>query len=626
MPDGVECIRVRLFRAGCRPDDLPPECKLTVLGMNMRLRELSTVLVVCTVFAVACSEEDDPVEPMPDPPSISGVSATTVSPGDTLIIDGANFVSPASANQVRFTNPLADVNAFEGTSDTLRVVVDQDATSGPIQVTHGGGSDTGPDVTVEREVGDFFVFGGLGPNYVLSLPSPPPTPRYLVIPHGTNANASFSTDFGYEILTANTVALAATRPGPTRRAASTRLGIGEAFDAHRWEMARELIDRVGVPARSAVSSGAPAETEAPPYRPFYVLNTASGGSIDPGDFDLVMADLRYTGTRCLVYADVDTLANPANNFDQIHFQQLGQAFDNSIEPTNVSYFGDYSDIDGNGKVIILITPVVNRMTPPASGGFIAGFFLPFDLYSPPQVPTGTTNQAEIFYLLAADPGAFWGNPFPIDFTAEENIGTSAHEHEHLISASHRIFQEGGASQALWLEEGMAHVAEDLNGMHDANMARADIYLQDPGAISLEHATAPLSQRGGIYLFLRLMVDRYGTDILIDIVQSRCSGRQCVETATGKNFYDLVAEFLAALYLSGKGITTDPRFNFQSINLDDYGTVATFPGLVGVDSAGNVRRSSGDLHLYTGAIGLDTRFTFVENITGVRIRNAIVRVQ
>ena len=328
-----------------------------------------------------------------------------------------------------------------------------------------------------------------------------------------------------------------------------------------------------------------------------------------------------------MYADVDTLANPANNFDQIHFQQFGQAFDNSIEPTNVSYFGPYSDVDANGKVIILITPVVNRMTPPGSGGFIAGFFLPIDLYTTSQVPAGTTNHAEIFYVLASDPTSVWGNPHTIADTADENIGTIAHEHQHMISFSYRIFHEGGVTQETWLEEGMAHMAEDLNGRHDANINRADIYLQNPGGISLEHATAPLAQRGGIYLFLRLMADRYGTDILKNIVQSKCTGRACIKNVTGRDFYDLLPEFLAGLYLSGKGITTDPRFNFTSIDLADYGTVTASTGVVGQDAVGDVRRSSGDLYLYNGVLGQDTRLTFFELApTGVKLRDAIVRVQ
>ena len=594
----------------------------------MRLRDFSAAaLAACALWALACSSDDgDPVEPGPDPPVISTISSSNLSPGDTLTINGSNFASPASGNQVKFTNPLGVSTAFAGSETQIQVVVDQDATDGPITVTTEGGSDDGPNVTINRGVGDFFVFGGLGPSNILTLPNPTAATRYMVIPHGTNASAPYIDDYGYGIATGAPLPTPATATnGPTRQAAAHRTTIRETFDATRWEQAQELAARIGAPEKTRPQAST-ADAASPPFRTFNVLATVNGSVTDPSSFEQINAERRYNGTKCEVYADVDTLANPANNFDPIHFQQLGQAFDNSIEATNVSYFGGYSDVDNNDKVIILITPVVNRLTPGGSGGFIAGFFLAVDLYSVGQVPSGTTNHAEIFYLLAADPQAQWGNPFPIGFTADENISTTAHEHEHMISFSERIFHQGSATQVTWLEEGMAHMAESLNGYHDANQGRADIYMQDPASTSLEHATANLPQRGGIYLFLQLMVDRYGADFLKEIVQSRCSGRPCVESATGRNFYDLVAEFLAALYVSGKGITSDPRFNYTSINLDDYGSIVPAAGIVGVDSEGTVRRSSGDYNLYTGTLGVDTEFMFIEQTPGIRLRNAIIRVQ
>lgn len=593
----------------------------------MRLRDFSAAaLAACALWALACSSDDDGgVQPDPDPPVISTISSSNLSPGDTLTINGSNFATPAAGNQVKFTNPLGVSTAFAGSETQIQVVVDQDATDGPITVTTEGGSDDGPNVTINRGIGDFFVFGGVGPSNILTLPNPIAGTRYLVIPHGTNASAPYNEDYGYGITTGAPIAAATAAAGPTRQALAQRTTIRETFDATRWEQAQELAARIGAPKESRPQAST-AEAAAPPYRGFNVLATVNGSVTDPSSFEQIVADLKYTGSKCLVYADVDTLANPANNFDPIHFQQLGQAFDNSIEATNVTYFGGYSDVDNNDKVIILITPVVNRLTPGGSGGFIAGFFLAVDLYSVGQVPSGTTNHAEIFYLLAADPQAQWGNPFPIGFTADENISTTAHEHEHMISFSERIFHQGSATQVTWLEEGMAHMAESLNGYHDANQGRADIYMQDPSATSLEHATANLPQRGGIYLFLQLMVDRYGADFLKEIVQSRCSGRPCVESATGRNFYDLVAEFLTALYVSGKGITSDPRFNYTSINLDDYGTIVAQQGIVGVDSEGDIRRSSGDFHVYTGALGVDTEFMFIEQTPGIRLRNAIMRIQ
>jgi hypothetical protein len=287
-------------------------------------------------------------------------------------------------------------------------------------------------------------------------------------------------------------------------------------------------------------------------------------------------------------------------------------------------------VDGNDRVILLVTPVVNRMEEPGctgcSCGFIAGFFNPRDLYTSPPVPAGTTNHAEILYLLAADPTGVWDCVFLADSTAAENLGTIPHEHQHLISFSHRLFHENGVFQQTWLEEGMAHMAEDLNGDNSSNIGRGKLYREDPGAVSIEDNAAGLEQRGGIYLMMRLLADRYGTDILKAIVQSNCTGRACIQNVTGKGFYDVLAEFLAAQYLSGTGITSDDRFNYASIDITDFG-----PLLVHVRAAGGpavndfVRRSGGDFYVFTGLNGQNSVFKFTDP-DNVGLRDVILRVQ
>src|SRR5262249_7872909 len=286
----------------------------------------------------------------------------------------------------------------------------------------------------------------------------------------------------------------------------------------------------------------------------------------------------------------------------------------------------------NGKLIMLVTPVVNRLQePPCPGGkctcgFIAGFFNPRDLYGSPPVPAGTTNHAEIIYLLAADPTGVWDCQFPVAETASENLGTIPHEHQHLTSFSWRIFHEGGAVQVTWLEEGMAHMAEDLNGDNSSNIARGKLYRADPGDISLEDNTAPLEQRGGIYLMLRLLADRYGTGILRQILQSKCTGRSCIQNVTGHGFYDVMAEFLAAQYLSGKGITSDARFNYTSIVITDFGPLLVASHAAGATANGDMHRASGDFHIFTGLIGQNSQFQFTDNTGSLLLRNAIVRIQ
>lgn len=598
------------------------------------IRIIAACCLVCVLIGMACGGDSGSGPPPADPPVVTGISPATAAPGDTVVVSGSHFSTSASGNTVTFTNPVSGTTPFHATATQLQVVVDRDAVGGPVTVTTAGGSARSADnLTVTRGVGDMFVFGGTGAGNLLRLPNPTATTRYLVIPHAVNASVSYAVNLAYSIQTASGVPLAAKTAVAAKASPRTHLDANDWFEAQRWENARKTYERYGAPAAPdgrrtpATAAAAPAAT-----RQFYVLKDVTGNQDAASSYAHITAQLRYTGTKCLVYSDVDTL--PTGNFTQAHYNMFGQTYDNSIEATNVSYFGPYSDVDGNTRLIMLVSPVVNRLQEPPCGGgdqcacgFIAGFFNPRDLYGSPPVPVGTTNHAEIIYLLAADPTGVWDCQFPVTETASENLGTIPHEHQHLTSFSWRIFHEGGTTQVTWLEEGMAHMAEDLNGDNSSNIGRGKLYRADPGAISLEDNNAPLEQRGGIYLMLRLLADRYGTGILMDIVHSKCTGRACIQSVSGMNFNDVLAEFLAAQYLSGKGITADERFNYTSIDLGDFGPLSV--GLAaagGPDESGSVRRASGDFYVFTGLLGQESQFQF-NDVTGqASLRSVIVRTQ
>ena len=596
-------------------------------------RIIAAAGVLCVVMGMACGSSDNGSGPSAEAPAVSGISPTTVAPGDTLVVSGSHFSTTPGENTVTFTNPLSARAPVEASATQLRVLVDRDALDGPVTVTTAGGSaKSSQTLTVTRGVGDFFVFGGTGAANELKLPNPTVTTKYLVIPHAVNSAAQVGDDIAYSISSTSTPPVAAMSSSIERQSTGTRIEANQWFESQRWAEAQELVRRYGAP-RGNDGRVTPNTTAAAPAatRQFYVLKSTEQSLQDsPAGYAHITATLRYTGTKCLVYSDNDTLAT--GNFTQAQYDNFGQRYDTSIEATNVNYFGPYSDVDGNGKLIMLVSPVVNRLQEPPCGsghcncGFIAGFFNPRDLYGSPPVTAGTTNHAEIIYLLAADPTGVWDCQFPVDATAAENLSTIPHEHQHLTSFSWRFFHENGKTQVTWLEEGMAHMAEDLNGDNSSNVARGKLYRADPGAISLEDSDAPLEQRGGIYLMLRLLTDRYGTGILKQILESDCTGRACIQNVTGLGFYDAMAEFLAAQYLSGKGITADERFNYTSIDINDFG-----PLLVGVHAAGatvndNIRRASGDFHTFTGVLGQETVFQFGDPTGNAKLRNAVVRIQ
>jgi hypothetical protein len=104
-------------------------------------------------------------------------------------------------------------------------------------------------------------------------------------------------------------------------------------------------------------------------RAFHVLANSTGTA-----FSTVGARLSYAGNAVLLY--VDTLA-PANGFTPAQLQAFGQLFDQTLYPIDTAAFGPPSDIDHNGRVIMLMSPAVNALTSASTcqtQGFVAGFF------------------------------------------------------------------------------------------------------------------------------------------------------------------------------------------------------------------------------------------------------------
>ena len=95
-----------------------------------------------------------------------------------------------------------------------------------------------------------------------------------------------------------------------------------------------------------------------------------------------------------------TLRRPAAT-RQADLDNVGALFDDYLYPIDTTAFGRESDIDGNGVVIVLLTPRINALTRrlQPTGSVILGYFFGLDLL--PDEPN--SNDGEIFYGLVPDP-------------------------------------------------------------------------------------------------------------------------------------------------------------------------------------------------------------------------------
>ena len=184
--------------------------------------------------------------------------------------------------------------------------------------------------------------------------------------------------------------------------------------------------------------------------------------------DLCQSFFTTTGTvKWISSKAIIILDNQANQnaFSPADYTAIGNEFDNVVYPTDSAYFGKPTDIDANGHVVLYYTPEVNKLTQSGQSSFIGGFFFGGDFFSPTAQTNGCpqSNLGEIFYLLAPDPGAIFNNVRTTSSVRQGTRGTIAHEFEHMINAGNRIQFNAPTFEAVWLDEGLAHTAEDAVG-------------------------------------------------------------------------------------------------------------------------------------------------------------------
>ena len=372
--------------------------------------------------------------------------------------------------------------------------------------------------------------------------------------------------------------LAATGPGapvapsPVAVAGSrTPVGVQEAFE-NRLRAGEASLVREGSPARpAAVAPAAPQVPAVGDKRSFKVLNAQSR-------FDDVTAVARLVSAQAVIY--VDEKAPPAGFTDQ-DLGRFASDFDEITFPTDTAAFGTPSDLDGNERVVILFTPTVNTLTARGSNGFIGGFFYGLDLFKDRE----GSNYAEIFYGMVPDPAGQYSDPRSREQVLSVMPAILAHEFQHMIHFNERVLKLGAeGSEALWLSEGMAQMAEELvaraylkkgdvstaDQYRDGNRKRARYYLADPSAVSLIVSTGQgsLEERGAGWLHTLYLWDRGGgNELLRRLTRSTRTGTANVAVAMGASWPDIFSDWAASLYLDGTG-DRPYSFEYPSVQLRD----------------------------------------------------------
>jgi hypothetical protein len=559
------------------------------------------LLAIPALVLSGCSDKQ---ETGGEPVTITSVTPASSSAGDIVTIEGRGFSSDPARNQVAFsaagyTDPAASRVAVpvEVTSSSLRVEVPEGSFTGGVRVETPFPISGGPfdivapgipsntlDLTVRLLRGDVGKIYYSGTDFDLPLSTGETGEEYILILFESatlpeNMSSFYTLDNNTPCSSASDAcgkdAAVGTGPDLDKIDPILLAGAGDVTRSFERRKREEVLDllrggAVNIDTDRASSTLPQPAPMVPQAREFFVFSNFSGSTVNPDDFTLVTADLKYEGDHTLLYLDQRT---HFSCIDDSEAYDLGQEFEDNIYPTNTASFGSESDINHDNKVVILLTPIVNELTPlgGASSGYIAGFFLPSDLL-PTFVPTGTSNGMEIYYSMVPDPIPKYGNVYEKERALEVIRGVIAHEFQHMIMFNYRVLKFGNGYDGtymaeLWVDEGLAHIAEDLNGHDESNIGRANLFLNIPGDVTLIHGGDKLEERGASFLFFRYLGDRFGEGIYRDIVQTKKTGTDNIEYVTGLDFKELFSDWAATMYFEDRGVTpVDPKYTYTSIDL------------------------------------------------------------
>jgi hypothetical protein len=170
-------------------------------------------------------------------------------------------------------------------------------------------------------------------------------------------------------------------------------------------------------------------------------------------FTPLRAVVRHVGTHAIWVEDVE---NPANGFSESEIAELAGQFDDVIAPTSIAYFGQPTDFDENGRIVIVITKEINKEDSVLGRVYSADFFTIDDCPA--------SNEGEYFYGIAPDPTGAVGQAYTVAQFMVDMPFIIAHELTHVIQLGRRLTTPGATAwPTVWELEGQATLAEEVVG-------------------------------------------------------------------------------------------------------------------------------------------------------------------
>lgn len=316
---------------------------------------------------------------------------------------------------------------------------------------------------------------------------------------------------------------------------------------------------------------------------FITITITSFDPANPGSQNVVFfKETAATSTgKATLWVAWDFLDTQYGRQDIVTCDQLADLQDSmdSIVDTDVYYFGEYDERPaGNENIDVMIYNIVDESYfDPDFPFYIAGFFW------------SSINEVFDRNMIFIDTFDWENRLGPDALHANLYEGTVAHELEHLIHNDH------DGNELSWIDEGMADLAEFLNGFGhpDGHV----VYYLAYHRTSLTTWGGGLEDYGASYLFQLYLLENFGSKVggvydntwtrtLMDEQANSIAG---VEAATGEDFEELFDAWMLANYVDDPGLSGAGGFPIG------YGEINLTPFVSNAYSPWSIERSISDIY-------------------------------
>lgn len=271
------------------------------------------------------------------------------------------------------------------------------------------------------------------------------------------------------------------------------------------------------------------------------------------DEDEITAVLKGKSKRAYYFIDkkiIDKFENNVKEKEDLSFDKIINEFENIIS-TNIDYFStvvsqNYDetsyDIDNNGKIIVLFTPLEGA----------GGYFSSTNFYN-----NDDSNKADMFYVNYQE------------YSNNKNLlSTMSHELQHLLF----YIEEENLKKykPVWINEAFSQLSEYLNE-YNSSIKYTNEYFSNPSQESMMHWEGDM---GGDYdataLFGVYLYNRFGKKVIKDIITSTQNPKKVISQNYMK-FEDLFLDWTTTIYANNYLINEKYTLDnsFKTLYKPDY---------------------------------------------------------